>query len=145
MCLVCRCHIPAHTCFVYLIAHYCSQEHKDARQAWKDEFNQDDAVLLRGKNKPNYTTTPQATKSGDIVRRLRSVTLQKPYPHGSKARLKQAEFEERFKDISVFTEFFGVEWDLISRIAADPAHEFHNLVKDMIKLICGLGRLLCST
>jgi hypothetical protein len=36
---------------------------------------------------------------------------------------------------------FGEDWDLINRIAADPAHEFHNLVKDLLKLISNKGSM----
>lgn len=43
--------------------------------------------------------------------------------------------EMAFKDVSVFHEFFGADWDIISRIACDPAHELQNLVKDMLALV----------
>jgi hypothetical protein len=83
---------------------------------------------LSGKRKPNYTTTKDAIIAGEAVERLKAVSEKVPYIRGSKSRYKEALEQERFKHVSVFTAFFGESWDLISRIAADPAHELHNLV-----------------
>ena len=44
-------------------------------------------------------------------------------------------------DVPIMTTMFGEDWDLMNRIAADPAHEFHNLVKDMLKLWSNVGSM----
>ena len=117
-----------------------SEEEQALKEKWHKEFRKDsDASLNRSKAKPKFTTTKEATVSGRLVEKMLAATKAKPYVPGSKSRYKEAEFAEAFKSVSAFTEFFTEEWDLILRIAADPAHEFYNLVKDMLKLICSLG------
>ncbi len=117
-----------------------SEEEIALKEKWHKEFRKDsDASLHRAQAKPKFTTTKGATESGRLVERMLDATKTQPYATGSKQRYKEAEFEEAFKSVSAFTEFFTEEWDLILRIAADPAHEFFNLVKDMLKLICSLG------
>jgi hypothetical protein len=125
--------------YTYIYVLHFSQEEKHARNAWRDEFNRNNPILQAGTKKLTYTTTTFATQSGDKVERLKAVTERIPYQKGSKSAYKKAYFEERFKSKSVFTLFFGEDWDLISRIAADPAHELHNLVKDLLKLVLGIG------
>jgi hypothetical protein len=125
---------------MYLHIFYLSKEENELKGNWFQEFKKDsEASLNEARLKPKYRTTESATASGRKVELLKAVTQKKPYIRGSKARFKEAEFEEAFKSVSAFTEFFTAEWDLIVRIASDPAHEFYNLVKDMLKLICSVG------
>jgi hypothetical protein len=82
--------------------------------------------------KPAPMTTAKAIKSGENVQRAIAAT-----ENGSmtKTRLKEIVQEEPFKGVSVFVKFFGKDWQMIKRIAMDPSHELHNLVKDMLALI----------
>ena len=46
--------------------------------------------------------------------------------------------QEPFKDEAVFFKYFGDDWNMIKRIAVDPAHQFYNLIKDYLALILDL-------
>ena len=59
----------------------------------------------------------------------------------TKKDLKALVEEEPFKYVSVFASFFGTDWDIISRIVIDPAHEIHNLVKDLLALTMNDGSM----
>ena len=59
-------------------------------------------------------------------------------PRGLKTEVKNTMKQESFKDEAVFFKYFGDTWDMIKRIAVDPAHQFHNLVKDYLALILDL-------
>lgn len=98
-----------------------------------------DAVTQRRVNvKPAKMTTGQAIKSGRTVEDAIA-----KFERGSmtKKGLTDIAQEEPFKGVSVFCEFFGESWDMINRIAFDPAHEFHNLVKDLIALVTNVGSM----
>jgi hypothetical protein len=64
-----------------------------------------------------------------------------PPIRGAKGRYAAQVEADSFKDVSVFTELFTEDWDMMNRVAADPAHEFHNLVKDILSLICNKGNM----
>lgn len=85
------------------------------------------------------TTTEKAVTSGRKVKSMKDLADQKVY--GAKKRYEDTSKEEAFKDVSVFNEIFTVDWDLFDRIAADPAHEFHNLVVDMLSVLCNKGSM----
>jgi hypothetical protein len=61
--------------------------------------------------------------------------------HSTVGSIASTEHAHARTDVSIFTSMFGEDWDLINRIAADPAHEFHNLVKDLLKLISNKGSM----
>ena len=62
-------------------------------------------------------------------------------PRGLVSRAKKIQETEPFKDVSVFMKFLGDDWDMIKRIACDPAHQYYNLVKDMLALIGNYGQM----
>lgn len=115
-----------------------SDEEKALKKRWEEEFARTGDYARRGKGKPKMTTTRQAITEGKTLRRLRDLL--------SKKSIKQKVYEDTakersFKDNSVFTEILGEEWDLMMRVAVDPAHEFHNLVKDILSLIVNKGSM----
>ena len=80
--------------------------------------------------------------TGDLVRELQEYLDKKEKPpYGLRAKVKKALEASPFKDVSPFIRFLGDDQDLINRIALDPAHEFHNLVKDYLMLICDQGKM----
>ena len=62
-------------------------------------------------------------------------------PRGFVGEVKRTVEREPFKDVSVFMKFFGDDWDMIERIACDPAHQFYNLVKDLLALVGNYGSM----
>ena len=83
-------------------------------------------------------TTSKAFLSGQVVeeaiRNCKSRNI-------TKEALKQILSDQPFKGVSVFQRFFGPNWDMIRRVAVDPAHELHNLVKDMLGLLLSDGAM----
>ena len=59
-------------------------------------------------------------------------------PRGLKSAVKNVIQQESFKDEAVFFKYLGEDWDMIKRIAVDPAHQFYNLIKDYLALILDL-------
>ena len=93
--------------------------------------------------KPRPMTTPEAResgrKAGALQRELDGYLDSKTDPpRGLKTKVKKIMQQEPFKDEAVFFKYFGEDWDMIKRIAVDPAHQFHNLVKDYLALILDL-------
>ena len=93
--------------------------------------------------KPLPMTTTEARESGrragDKQRELDGYLDSKTDPpRGLKTKVKKIMQQEPFKDEAVFFKYFGEDWDMIKRIAVDPAHQFHNLVKDYLALILDL-------
>ena len=115
-----------------------SAEEKALKKKWEEEFARTGDYLRRGKGNPKMTTTRQAITEGTTLRRLRDMLLKKSI---TQKAYDDAAKERSFKDNSVFTEILGEEWDLIMRVAVDPAHEFHNLVKDILSLIVNKGSM----
>ena len=115
------------------------------RSSFYEEFNKNDAVLnrvskmgdegVRVNTKPAVMTTAKAIKSGRDVEEALGRTLRGSM---TKKCLEEVVKKNPFKGVSVFTEFFGEDWDMIRRIAIDPAHEFYNLVKDLLALVLSL-------
>ena len=115
------------------------------RSSFYEEFNKNSAVLnrvskmdgeeVRVNTKPAAMTTAKAIKSGRIVEESLRRTLRGSM---TKKRLAEIVKDNPFKGVSVFIEFFGEDWDMIRRIAIDPAHEFYNLVKDLLALVLSL-------
>ena len=100
--------------------------------------NTDEPLGPRKNYKAPPMTTSKAILSGEVVEeairncKARNIT---------KEALKTILSENAFKGVSVFQRFFGPNWDMIRRIAVDPAHELHNLVKDMLGLILSDGAM----
>jgi len=83
-------------------------------------------------------TTKKAKISGEttgqLANALKEFRNKKEKPtRGLITRLKETTEREPFKDVSPFVEFF-TDWDMIRRIAVDPAHQFYNLAKDILAL-----------
>ena len=110
-------------------------------QKWKQEFAKTSDYSRRGNGKPTMTTTAKAKKEGLQLRRLKHLADTERKGSGATSRYKTALKDASFKDNSVFTEILGEEWDLLMRVAADPAHELYNLVKDILSLICNKGNM----
>ena len=106
--------------------------HKEIRESFDKEFNLNDAVLRKTKRKPPKMTTEKAVQQGEAMRDAKQKLQNKSM---TKTAFEALQKEMAFKDVSVFHEFFGADWDIISRIACDPAHELQNLVKDMLALV----------
>lgn len=83
-------------------------------------------------------TTKKATIIGKASQRATKRLANKSMTAGEYQKHMQA---TSFKDVSVFTTIFGEDWDLIHRIATDPAHELYNLVKDLLGLMCNSGSM----
>jgi hypothetical protein len=113
------------------------------REQFYEEHNSNDAVLNRTSKidnstgerinkKPMNMQTSAAIAAGrdveEAIRRFNNRSM-------SKKRLEEIIKEKPFKGVGAFSEFFGEEWDMIKRIAIDPAHELHNLVKDLLALM----------
>jgi hypothetical protein len=60
-------------------------------------------------------------------------------PRGLVGQVNAIREREPFKDVSVFMKLHGLNWDMIRRIACDPAHQFYNLVKDLLSLTTNFG------
>lgn len=97
--------------------------------------------------KPEPMTTEEARASGERcgqkIRELQRYrdAKEKP-PRGLVTEVKNTEEEESFKDVCAILKLHEAEgWDLISRIACDPSHEFYNLVKDFLALIGNYGNM----
>lgn len=96
-------------------------------------------ILKLVAKKPKLMTTPAARASGAKCGALRDeldghINNKTKPPWGLKQKYKDTVAKEPFKYDSVFHKFF-TDWDMISRIACDPAHQFYNLVKDYLALI----------
>lgn len=116
------------------------------RDRFYEEFKRNDAVLnrtskvtsnnIRVNVKPAKMTTQAAVKSGknveEAVRRTKNSSM-------SKNMLKKIIESEPFKGVSAFIKFFGPDFNIIPRIVIDPAHEMHNLVKDVLGLWLNVG------
>jgi hypothetical protein len=113
-------------------------EEKQLKKDFLAEHKKNQAVLFATKTKPRKMTTEAAVRSGQNVQNARARWKNKSM---TKARLDEIIKEEPFKDISVFKEFFGDDWDLIKSIACDPAHELQNLVKDLLALLTDQGNM----
>lgn len=92
-------------------------------------------------------TTEEARASGERcgqkIRELQRYrdAKEKP-PRGLVSEVKNTEEKESFKDVCAILKLHEAEgWDLISRIACDPSHEFYNLVKDLLALIGNYGNM----
>jgi hypothetical protein len=120
---------------------YLSEEEKQLKKKWHKEFVKTTDYARRGTGKPTMTTTAQAREEGLLMRRLKHLADTERNGSGAKTRYNDSVKEKSFKDNSVFTELLGEEWDLIMRVAADPAHELYNLVKDILSLICNKGNM----
>jgi hypothetical protein len=118
-------------------------EEKALLAAWEAEHKRSAAVLLRGKGKIKLTTTREAAEAGRRVQVLKGLKDAKIW--GAIGRYNAGVEEESFKDVPTMHEFFGSDWDMMNRVAADPAHEFHNLVKDLLGLICNKGKMSLKT
>jgi hypothetical protein len=116
-------------------------EEKELKKKWEEEFKKTSDYALRGKGKPTKTTTAQAKQEGLGMRRLKHLADTGRNGDGAKTRYETGVKDNSFKDNSVFTEILSEEWDLIMRVAADPAHELYNLVKDILSLICNKGNM----
>ena len=116
-------------------------EEKKLRDEWKEEFHHTPDYARRGEGKPKATTTKQARDEGLIMRKMKHLADTQPNGSGAKSRYEEEAAHKSFKDNSVFTEILGTEWDLLMRVAVDPAHELHNLVKDILSLICNKGSM----
>ena len=102
------------------------------RESFNEEFKLNDAVLRKTKKKPAQMTTTKAVQQGQAMREAKLRLQNKSM---TKKDFDELQKEKAFKDVSVFHEFFGEDWDIINRIACDPAHELQNLVKDMLALV----------
>jgi hypothetical protein len=96
--------------------------------------------------KPSRMTTAAARASGARTKAKREelegyLNTNTDPPRGLKTRYKELVEKEPFKDESVFMKYFGDDWDMIKRIAVDPAHQFYNLVKDYLALIIDYGSM----
>ena len=97
-------------------------------------------------SKPQPMTTEKARESGRKAFAIQQ-ELQGhrdrggPIPQGLPTLAKKTAEEEPFKNESVFMKHFGSDWDMIKRIACDPAHQFYNLVKDLLALIGNFGSM----
>ena len=103
-------------------------------------------IWLYTQEKPAKMTTKEAATSGretgKLVRELQGyLDAKEKTPRGLKTQVKEKIEQEPFKDESVFMKFFGPDWDMIKRIAVDPAHQFYNLVKDYLALIGNYGSM----
>jgi hypothetical protein len=117
---------------------------KELKRKWLEEHDRRQPIVNIDNSKSRKTTTQQATLEGIQIAKLKvlaDAAKASKSRDGARTRYKKAVEEASFKSVSVFTERFGVEWDMINRIATDPAHEFHNLVKDMIALIANIGNM----
>ncbi len=85
-------------------------------------------------------TTAEAVASGTRVAAARQNLQDNPNQRGLKTRLAETEYDEPFKDVSAFMKFFP-NWNMVDRIACDPAHQFYNLVKDFLALIGDFGTM----
>lgn len=77
--------------------------------------------------------TTKAVEHGRTMQRAKDSLNRKSMNQTAYNKLQA---ETPFKDVSVFHEFFGEDWDIINRIACDPAHELQNLVRDLLALVC---------
>ena len=97
------------------------------------------SIWLHTAKKPQKMTTEEAKTSGAktarLANELKDFRNQKKKPtRGLITKLKETTEREPFKDVSPFVEFFGLDWDMVRRIAVDPAHQFYNLAKDILAL-----------
>ena len=92
----------------------------DIRARFAQEHKQNDGALRRMKASLRTMTNQQAIKAGRTVQRAEERVRSKEI---TKQALKDIIADSPFKYIPVFTEYFGEDWDLLSRIATDPAHE----------------------
>jgi hypothetical protein len=87
-------------------------------------------------------TTAKATQAGreveDAKRRVADKSM-------TKIALKDLLEKTSFKEVPAFTKMFGEQWDLINKIATDPAHEFQNLILDLLALLCNAGSMKLKT
>ena len=98
------------------------------------------------KSKPRRMTTEKARASGEKtaaqVQELQNYRdTRARIPRGFVGEVKKTVEREPFKDVSVFMKFFGDDWAMIHRIASDPAHQFYNLVKDLLALVGNYGSM----
>ena len=126
-----------------IIIYAYRSETAELQKQFMAEFNKNQPVLCRvskaeqqtgGRKifKPANMTTAKAIKSGRTVER--AIARAKTGSMTAKA-LKETVRQEPFKGVSVFIDFFGENWQMIKRIAMDPAHELYNLVKDILALV----------
>ena len=97
--------------------------------------------LIGTKPQPMETKEARASgkRAGAKQRELDGYLDSKTKPRrGLKTEVKNTMKKESFKDEAVFFKYFGDDWDMIKRIAVDPAHQFSNLVKDYLALILDL-------
>jgi hypothetical protein len=83
-------------------------------------------------------TTIKAIQSGE---RMEKAIADCKAAYITRSKLLEQAKKEPFKGVSVFQKFFGKHWDMIGRIAVDPAHEMHNLVRDMLGLLLSEGAM----
>ncbi len=127
------------TCSSYYICCVCvylskKPEHVAIVKSFNKEFKRYPRILENTQAQPEKMTNDEAVAAGTRVAQARRKLQENPFQTGLKTRLKEAEFEEPFKDVSVFFKYFP-HWDMVNRIACDPAHQFYNLIKDFLALI----------
>ena len=93
--------------------------------------------------KVELTTTRSANETGRQAERLREIADAGVY--GAKSKYDNFIKDARFKGVSFLNEFLSLDWDLMNRVTTDPAHEFHNLVKDLLSLLCNKGNMAFRT
>jgi hypothetical protein len=92
------------------------------------------------RTRPLPMTTKTAVASGTRSKAAKQELKDDPR-WGMKTKTKRIIAKEPFKDVSVFLKYFPDDWDMISRVAADPAHQFYNLVKDLLALLTNSGNM----
>ena len=100
--------------------------------------------LFYARSQPQKMTTAKARASGertaDAVQNLQELRDGGGViPRGLVGEVNAIREREPFKDVSVFMKLHGLDWDMIRRIACDPAHQFYNLVKDLLSLTTNFG------
>jgi hypothetical protein len=119
---------------------YCKVSKKLKKQSPPQECPHCQTISEILESKPRKMTTAMAIASGrrsrDAVRELKENPRR-----GLKTKVKKILAEEPFRDVSVFLEHFGYDWDIINRIAVDPSHQFNNLCKDLLALLTNSGRM----
>jgi hypothetical protein len=115
----------------------------DAGTNSETEFVCDPCSRLRGNvlAKPKDMTTAEAVASGKRAAAATKQLKDNPKVRGLKTKVKKVIEEESFKDVTVFFKYCGEDWDLVKRLACDPAHTFCNLAKDCLALLNNSGNM----
>jgi len=115
----------------------------DAGTDSEAEFVCDPRKRLKGhvQTKPKNMTTTEAVSSGKRAAAATKELKDNPKVRGLKTKQKKVIEQEPFKDVTVFFKYCGEDWDLVKRIACDPAHTFCNLAKDCLALLNNSGNM----